>query len=278
MMNARAQELGLTHTRYTNPIGLDEPGQHSTARDLVKLGRVLRLQPFARSLVDRPEITLSSGAHARTFKNRNGLVLKYPWANGIKTGHTSGAGWVLVGAGKRNGVQLVSAVLGTPSETARDADSARLLKWGFRQFKVVAYPRPEDLAREAVPIRYRRGARMPLVPGKQLRLVVPRQGDPGVQVRVVKKPADVEGPVFTTTPLGAAQIVRDGKLIRTVPLFAQSYVPKADLAQRTKAAATNPLWVVLAFAALGGTVLLARSRRRNGRPRRRRAREEARAT
>ena len=81
--------------------------------------------------MDSPSGTLKTGVHPRTFRNRNRLVRKYPCVNGVKTGHTRGAGYVLVGSASRNGIQLISAVLGTPSEAARDADTMALLKWAL---------------------------------------------------------------------------------------------------------------------------------------------------
>src|SRR4051812_44835254 len=115
-MNRRAQQLKLTNTHYANPIGLDEAGNYSTARDLVKLAVILRTNPFFRTTTDRPAVRLVTGNRQRTFVNRNTLVRSTDWVNGVKSGHTSQAGYVLVGSGRRNGgIQLVSAVLGTPS-------------------------------------------------------------------------------------------------------------------------------------------------------------------
>jgi D-alanyl-D-alanine carboxypeptidase (penicillin-binding protein 5/6) len=78
LMNRRAKELGLRHTHYSNPIGLDGPGNYSSARDLVRLALVLRTNPFFRATVDAPQVTLRSGAHRRTFRNRNTLVREHP--------------------------------------------------------------------------------------------------------------------------------------------------------------------------------------------------------
>src|SRR5262249_16511631 len=126
LMNRRARQLHLNGTHYANPIGLDDPGNYSTARDLVTLTERLWRYSFFRRPVNRAEVTLKSGDHPRTLNNRNGLVSRYRWIDGVKTGHTQQAGWVLVGAGRRNGVQLFSAVLGTPTDTARDADTLSL--------------------------------------------------------------------------------------------------------------------------------------------------------
>src|SRR5690349_20343197 len=94
-MNRRAKQLGLTDTHYANPIGLDDPANYSTARNLVTLATRLRGIQFFRTTVDRPRVTLSSGEHPRTFNNRNVLVARYHWVTGVKSGHTAQAGYVL---------------------------------------------------------------------------------------------------------------------------------------------------------------------------------------
>ncbi len=276
-MNRRARRLGLDNTHYRNPIGLDEPGAYSSARDLVMLATLLRTKPFFRRTVNQESVRLTTGDHPRTFQNRNDLVRAAKWINGVKTGHTLNAGYVLVGSGRRNGIQVVSAVLGTPSERARDADSLALLTFGRRGFqRITAAPEGRSVG-ISVPIRYRRGAALGLVIGpNRQRTVVPRGERDRVEVRPPRGPSEVEGPIAAGTELGEADVLYDGRKIATVPLVAGWDVAKADLAQRTKSWFTRPLAVVLAFAVLGGTVLLARRRRRPRGPRSRQAREEAR--
>jgi D-alanyl-D-alanine carboxypeptidase (penicillin-binding protein 5/6) len=276
-MNRRARQLGLSNTHYRNPIGLDAPGAYSSARDLVTLATLLRTKPFFRRTVNQPSVQLTTGDHPRTFANRNDLVGRVKWINGVKTGHTAGAGYVLVGSGRSNGIQVVSAVLGTPSEAARDANSLALLTFGRRAFqRITAAPegRSVDIS---VPIRYRRGAELGLVIGPNGQRTVVPDGQRGrVTVKPTSWPSEVEGPIAAGTVLGEADVLYDDRKIATVPLVAGWDVAKADLAQRTKSWFTRPLAVVLAFAVLGGTVLLARRRRRPRGPRSRRAREEAR--
>src|SRR3954462_12663491 len=137
MMNAKARALGLDETHYSTPVGLDDPGNYSSAHDLAELARRdLRNKTFAR-IVDMKSAQLESGAVPRTVLNRNSLVLEYPFVTGVKTGHTLDAGYVLVGSAQRRGARVISAVLGTSSYAARDADSFALLKWGLDQFRHV---------------------------------------------------------------------------------------------------------------------------------------------
>jgi D-alanyl-D-alanine carboxypeptidase (penicillin-binding protein 5/6) len=269
-MNRRAAELGLEHTHYANPIGLDESGNYSSARDLVRLATVLRTSRFFRKTVDESTVTLRSGLRPRAFENRNDLVRQYPWVNGVKSGHTRAAGYVLVGSGRRPGkaIQLVSAILGTPSVGARDADTVSLLRWGFTRFqRIRALQRGDVLA--SVPIRFRRGAELELEAARGVRRVVPRGRRDEVTVRAVGVPAEVTGPIRRGQRLGTAEVLQRGKRVETVPLVAVAGVPAAGLAQRTKSWFTGPLAIVLAFAVLAGTVLLARQLRRGPRPRRR---------
>ena len=127
-MNRAAGRLGLRDTSYANPIGLDEPGNYSTPRDLATLTMRLRRERLFRRIFDTPRTTLQTGAHPRTIVNHNDLVLTVPWIDGVKTGYTLDAGYVLIGSGTRKGVTLLSVVLGAPSEAAREQDTLSLLR------------------------------------------------------------------------------------------------------------------------------------------------------
>jgi D-alanyl-D-alanine carboxypeptidase (penicillin-binding protein 5/6) len=276
LMNRRARELGLEHTHYENPVGLDAVGAHSSARDLVKLAQFLRTEPFFRRTVKQPSVTLVTGGMTRTFKNRNTLIPEVPWVNGVKTGHTQGAGEVLVGSGRQRGIQVISAVLDAPSKTVRNSDTVRLLRFGMDKFqRITAAPQGTSVD-VSVPIRYRRGAELELVVGPNgERTVVPKRERHRVTIKATRFPASVRGPIAFGAKLGEADVFQDGHKIATVPLVASLEVPEAGVAQRTKSWFSTPLGVLLAFAVLSGTVLLARRRRRPRGPGRKRAREEA---
>jgi D-alanyl-D-alanine carboxypeptidase (penicillin-binding protein 5/6) len=278
LMNRRARELGLENTRYGNPIGLDEAGAYSSARDLATLALHLRhTRPFFRRVVDQPRVTLTSGAQPRTLSTRNTLVSGIDWVNGVKTGYTQQAGDVLVGSGRRRRVQVISAVLDEPSKAARNADTLALLSFGTRQFSRIAVAPAGTRVGVRVPIRYRPGAELELVVGRNgERTVIPRGRRDLVTIEPGRPPAEVEGPIAEGEELARAVVLRDGRPIATVPLVASGPVPEAGLAQRTKSWFTKPAAVVLAFAVLGGTVLLARRRRRPRGPDSRRSRDEAR--
>ena len=134
-MNRRAAALGLADTHYANPVGLDQRGNYSSARDLATLSRrLLRIPAFAR-IADSRSATLRSLRPPRRIETINELLLDAPWATGVKTGHTFDAGYVLVGSGRRQGVDLISVVIGAPTDEARYSDNLELLEYGFAQYR-----------------------------------------------------------------------------------------------------------------------------------------------
>lgn len=134
LMNERARQLGMDDTRYGNPIGLDRD-TFSSAADLVTVTRELRRHAFFRGTVAAPRLTLGSGSYQRTIVNTNRLLGGRLRIDGVKTGHTDAAGYVLVGSATRGGRTVVSAVLGTRSEDDRDEATWRLLRYGLQRLR-----------------------------------------------------------------------------------------------------------------------------------------------
>jgi serine-type D-Ala-D-Ala carboxypeptidase (penicillin-binding protein 5/6) len=257
-MNSEAQALGLTHTHYANPVGLDAAGNYSSAEDLAELSRqLLDNRTFARIAASRHAV-LHSVHPALAITTRNTLLLDVPWVNGIKTGHTLGAGYVLVASGRRKGVELISTVLGTPAETDRDDDSLQLLDYGFSLYGAV---RPARFGQQfADPqIRYS-GDRLPLLAAHSLRVGVRR----GQRLRIqVVAPNKVTGPIVRGALLGRAIVTLDGRQAAVVSLVAARAVPLANTIARLRGSGL----LVAVLALLGGlaaamTILARLARRR----------------
>jgi D-alanyl-D-alanine carboxypeptidase (penicillin-binding protein 5/6) len=250
-MNQRATELGLDHTSYANPIGLDAPGNYSSARDLATLARrLLRNRRFAR-IVDSPEATLESGSHVRVVQNRNDLVAAYPWVNGVKTGYTSNAGNVLVGSAARGPrARVISVVMGESTEAARDADTLTLLRWGLDRFtrvRVIArghtFARPDVKYRdEPARLVARRGVVVTVRDGQHLD-------------RRVNAPDDLEGPVAKGERVGSVTVLVGGRRIRRVALVTAEEVPGAGTLRVLLSDLGVPLTVLILLAILVGAVL-----------------------
>jgi D-alanyl-D-alanine carboxypeptidase (penicillin-binding protein 5/6) len=269
MMNGRARSLGLRDTHYTTPIGLDDPGNYSSAHDLAKLAStLLRDRRFAR-LVDMPQATLRSGARVRTVLNRNRLVQSHPFVSGVKTGHTLNAGYVLVGSAERDGAEIVSVVLGEPSEAARDAETLALLEWGLDQFgRVLAVRERRPYAHARV--RWRDDDRVGLVASRRVQLTVRR----GQKVtRRVNAPREVEGPLAAGAEVGELEVLQDGRVVRTVPLVTASPVEGAGILRRASSSVGGPLAALALLALIGAAGWLAlRVRAKRGKRRERAAR------
>jgi D-alanyl-D-alanine carboxypeptidase (penicillin-binding protein 5/6) len=264
LMNARARALRLSDTSYSTPIGLDRPGNRSSARDLVKLTLILRRHSFFRKVTNRPRATLRSGARTRTVLNRNTLVRTWAPANGVKTGHTLGAGYVLVGSAARRGVLVVSAVLGAASESARDADTLALLRFGLARYhRVVALRAGRRL--RAVPVEGR-DETAALVAARTVRRTI-RRGE-RVRLRLKGAPERLEGPLPAGTRAGTVELRWRGRVVERVPLVTARAVPAPSLAAQAGDAAGRALLVaLLAGGALASLhlVLLRRRRRRRRR-------------
>jgi serine-type D-Ala-D-Ala carboxypeptidase (penicillin-binding protein 5/6) len=250
-MNDRAAELGLDHTSYANPIGLDEPGNYSSARDLATLARTLLQNPRFARIVDMPEATLETGIRPRTVENRNDLVAAYPWVSGVKTGYTLNAGNVLVGAAERGPrARVVSVVLGEPSEAARDADTLTLLRWGLARFsRVRVLDSRRALARTDIEYRDeearlvpRRGAVVTVRDGQRLR-------------RRVNAPDELEGPLPAGRRVGSVTVLVDGRPVRRVALVTAADVPGAGTLRVLVSVLGVPLTLLIALAILGAAIL-----------------------
>lgn len=142
MMNQQAQQLGLTHTHFANPHGLDAAGHHTTARDLAKLATVALGNPIiARIAATRHDVIPQTATH-KTFDlwNYNSILpggrAPYPGAIGLKPGNTGDAGWCEAFAARRYGHEVIGVVLNDPSWSVRNTDMHALLDWAFVQLGV----------------------------------------------------------------------------------------------------------------------------------------------
>jgi serine-type D-Ala-D-Ala carboxypeptidase (penicillin-binding protein 5/6) len=178
LMNGEARRLGLVDTVYRTPHGLDEPGAHSSARDVLTLARLDMASSFFRGLARRQIVTIPGHANLPTS---NTLLAAYAGLDGVKTGHTDEAGWNLAASAERGGVRLYAILLGAPDEARRDRDVARLLDWGFDRYEHASLVRAGQAFGHSGQIRViaARGLSAVLDPGEQVRehIVLPRRLD-----------------------------------------------------------------------------------------------------
>ncbi len=144
VMNGHAAALGLTGSNYVNSHGLPAPDHYTTARDLAQLARALIKEfPNEYAMYREREFTYNN---IRQY-NRNTLLAEDPSVDGLKTGYTSAAGYCLVASAERQGMRLVSVVMGTDSRRSRKAESRKLINYGFRSYETRAvYKAGQQLA------------------------------------------------------------------------------------------------------------------------------------
>lgn len=257
-MNARAKELGLTNTSYDNPVGLDGPRNRSTARDLVRLALVLRRDDFFRETVNRPRATLQTGARRRTVLNRNRLVRDHAFVDGVKTGRTQQAGYVLVGSATRGGVTVVSAVLGEPSEAARDADTLALLRYGLSRYRRTTLVKRDAVLAKA-DLKYR-DEQASLIAAEDVRRVM-RRGEKA-RIRVLGAPTEIEGPTPAGARVGTVEVRVRGRTVARTPLITAAAIDEASMSERLSEVLSRPASLLLVALLLACTVSLVLLRRR----------------
>ncbi|MBU1237206.1 MAG: D-alanyl-D-alanine carboxypeptidase [Gammaproteobacteria bacterium] len=125
LMNARARQLGLASTRFTNACGHDQPGHRASARDLAALATLALAVPEIARLVALPELAIATTNGRRTFRltNKNALIGRYPGAQGVKSGYTQQAGKCLIAAAQRDGHRVLLVLLNAPNRWWDASDS-----------------------------------------------------------------------------------------------------------------------------------------------------------
>ena len=224
IMNRRARQLGLDDTHFVRPDGLDAAGHVSSARDVTKLARILMQKDVVRRIVAMRDATIQGGRRLHTW---NDLLGNFPGVIGVKTGHTSAAGWSEVAAVRGPGVTLYATVIGSPARSTRNGDLVELMKWGLAQFRVAPIISPDRVyARAETP--YDR-EEVPLVALRSVprAVLVTRP-----LVERVVAPRGVELPVRKGERLGEVRVYDRGRLIARSPLVAARSLEEPNTVER----------------------------------------------
>jgi len=224
LMNAEAAKLGLRDTHFVRPDGLDAPGHVSSAADVTRLARVLMRTRFVRETVRRQTAPIAGG---RTLHTWDDLLSLFPQTIGVKTGHTSLAGWCQVAAARGRGVTVYATLLGAPTRADRNADLSSLLIWGLAQFRVVPAVQAGRVYSTAA-TGYGK-APLDLVAARPL-LSVARLGRPLTETVIAAR--SVSLPVHRGDVLGRVEIRRGSRLVGTRALVASRTINKPGLVGR----------------------------------------------
>ncbi len=227
LMNQEARTLGMSGTHFVNSDGLPDPEHYSTVRDLATLTRALihdypkhyeiySEKSFSYNNIDQP--------------NRNRLLWRDRTVDGVKTGHTSVAGYCLIASALRDGMRLISVVMGTDSDEARMRESQKLLSYGYRYFETHRLYEPGVMLRTA-DVWYGKDNEVQLGVTAAVYVTIPRGRYADLKAetdvdRVVKAPFEAGA------PFGQLRVVLDDKTLVKVPLTAETAEEEAGWFKR----------------------------------------------
>ena len=210
--NKKGKELGLTGSSFANASGLPDPNHYMTVRDVALLSEhLIRDFPEYYNLFSIKDYEFGEINQC----NRNPLLYKNLGVDGLKTGHTSEAGYGLAASSIRDGRRLVLVVTGLRSMNERSQESERLLEYGFREFGTYKLFAVGDKVDDAK-VWLGQAATVPLTVAKPLAATMPKRLRPNMQVKL-----DYTGPL----PAPIAKGAEVGKIIVTVPEYKTFEVP-----------------------------------------------------
>lgn len=222
MMNARAEQLGMTDTHFVNCTGLDdepEAAEHlTTAYDIALMSRELLGHEAIKKYTTIWMDTVRDGQFG--LSNTNKLVRFYDGTTGLKTGYTSAAGHCLSASAERNGMELIAVVLHCASSTDRFESAKALLNYGFSNYALVT-PEPGELP--AVPVTLGTAAEITPVLADETPILIDKALAAGVETRVCVDES-VTAPVEAGQTLGTLTITSGGQTIAERDLIAPESV------------------------------------------------------
>jgi len=227
LMNDHARRLGMLDTHFVNATGLPDPEHYTTPHDIALVSEAtIREFPELYKLYAVKEFTFNDIRQ----HNRNDLLWRDDSVDGVKTGHTEAAGYCLVASAKRDGMRLVSVVMGTESEKARATESLALLNYGFRFFETHRlYGAGDRLVRTRIWMGERED--VPLGLNEDLYVTIPRRQYDQLEARTEIR-SQIEAPVDKGQALGEVVIELDGETVTRRPLVALEALPEGGIWRR----------------------------------------------
>jgi len=223
VMNDTAQKLGMTNSHFENPHGMSSSQQYTTAYDMAMLARhyINDLPPEALKVHSMLEYTYSGIRQ----DNRNKLLRKDPTVDGLKTGYLSEAGYHLLATAKRDERRLIAVVMGAKSQTIRAEEALKLLNYGYRNFAFVSLFTKGQVVQD-LPVWKGQSNDLHIVPGEEGMIVVPAEAKNKLEHEKIL-PEYVVAPIGKNQEIGKYVVKIGTNVIRSIPLVAETDVPKA---------------------------------------------------
>jgi D-alanyl-D-alanine carboxypeptidase (penicillin-binding protein 5/6) len=227
LMNQEAKQLGMNNTHYTNPVGLSDPQNYSTASDLAILAAtIIREDPNYYPLFGLHDYTFNGVSQA----NRNRLLWLDPYVDGMKTGHTESAGYCLVASSRRDDHRLISVLLDADTDSLRAIESQKLMNYGFQNFDAVRlYQKNQPVTQ----LHIWKGTESSLDAGfrRDLFLTIPKGSLPRLKA-IIETRQPIVAPVLGGQQVGVLKLTLDGKPYAEFPLQALDSVSLANVFSR----------------------------------------------
>ena len=228
MLNKMAKDMGLKNTNFTNVTGMPNKNHYTTARDIAVLSKNL--------IADYPKQYLRFSQKKYTYNNisqlnRNRLLTTYDFADGIKTGHTSSAGYCLAASASINETRFISVIFGANSSKARFKDTKTLFKFGFRNFiteryfnknKVIAKERIWNGEKKYIDIGFNRNI-----------YITQMKHDDSKIIPKINLLSKIQAPIRINQYLGTIDFVKDNKIISTEKIYALKRIEEGNLYRKT---------------------------------------------
>ena len=225
-MNEKAQEIGMSDTHFVNPNGLYDPNHYSTAHDIARLARYAMTNEKFRSMVHNSsqQVVWTYPRKMNTFENTNKLLGHYEGINGIKTGWTEASGGCLAASARRNGIELIAVVMGTPEPDDRFSDARKLLDYGFEHVKLVK-GMDKDRMQKRVLVADGTSMLTDVHPQSDITYPLLHGESKSHYSLCYDLPAILDAPVKKNQRVGNVLVQYDGHTVKKVPLVADP-VPK----------------------------------------------------
>lgn len=229
MMNDYVQKLHLQDTHFETVHGLDAPGQHSSAYDLAVLSRaIIHGEPEFYHMYSQKSLTWNG----ITQQNRNGLLWdKEMNVDGLKTGHTSGAGFNLIASAVDGQRRLIAVVMGAESSKGREEQARKLLLWGQRNFDTVQILRSgKQVGTER--IWYGDKEKIALGTDRDYWMALPKNEVAKIKAKYVLDKKELDAPISANQRVGEIELYDGDKVLAHWPLVTLESVKKGGIFSR----------------------------------------------
>jgi D-alanyl-D-alanine carboxypeptidase (penicillin-binding protein 5/6) len=235
MMTIRARDLGMTHSTFANSNGWPDPGQRMSVHDLAILAnRLITEFPQFYPMFSETEF-LFDGRAPQNKSNRNPLLKLGIGADGLKTGHTSEAGYGLVGSAKQGDRRVVFVITGLQSAGDRASEAERIVNWAFRQF-VTKTLFTKDTTIATADVWMGQANTVDMISESDVKMLVPTLSQSGLKASVVYT-SPLMAPITQGQKLADLKITRDGLPDVNIALVAKNDVPEGGFLKRIRTAA-----------------------------------------